>query len=342
MHVVKTRLEDIAAEAGVSVATVSRVVNGKDGVAADTREAVLVAVELLGYDRAPQPRRSRTGLVGIIVPELDNPIFSLFVQHTESALAARGYTPLLCTASPIMQEHEHIDTLLGHNVAGIIFVTGRHANTEVDHRRYAELRAAQVPILLINGYINGLDAPFISTDDVGAMKTAVQHLRNQGHSRIGCAMGPARYVTSQRKVHSFVQALEADDDGAGIDAHAFVAHSIYTVEGGQATADTLLDRGVTAVVCGSDLMALGAIRAVRSRGLEVPCDVSVIGFDDSPLMAFCDPPLTTLRQDVAAMSRHAVETLVDEINGTPPPNREVLFHAEMVVRGSTGPVHSKR
>jgi DNA-binding LacI/PurR family transcriptional regulator len=94
---------------------------------------------------------------------------------------------------------------------------------------------------------------------------------------------------------------------------------------------------VSAVVCGSDLMALGAIRAARSRGLRVPRDVSVVGYDDSPLLAFTDPPLTTMRQDVAGMSRHAVDALLDEIHGTPQPRRELLFHSELVVRRSTAP-----
>lgn len=336
----KTRLEDVANEAGVSVATVSRVVNGKEGVSDKTREAVLSAVESLGYDRPARARRSRTGLVGIIVPELDNPIFPLFVQHIESALAANGYTPLLCTASPVVQEHEYSDMLLGHGVAGIVFIAGRHANTDVDHSRYAELRAANVPIVLINGYVDDVEAPFISNDDANAMRTAVDHLCSLGHRRIGCVMGPARYVPSQRKVGGFLQALAASiDDANGSDdaASDAVSHAIYSVEGGQAAAQVQLDRGVTAIVCGSDLMALGVIREVRTRGLDVPHDVSVVGFDDSPLMAFCDPPLTTMRQDVAGMSKHAVDMLLDDINGIVHSRRELLFPAELVVRGSTGP-----
>ena len=327
----RTRLEDIAARAGVSVATVSRVVNGKTGVSDGTRRTVMAELEALGYERPVGAARLRSGLVGLIVPELDNPIFPAFVQATESALAAYGYTPLLCTASPVVQEDEYVDVLLDRGVAGIVFISGRHANTAVEHGRYHELRAAGVPVVLVNGYVEGLDAPFVSADDVEAMRTAMQHLHSLGHRRIGCAMGPERYVTSQRKVRGFREALPAGtDDG-------LVVHSVYSVQGGQAATETLLDLGVTAVVCGSDLMALGAIRAARARGLEVPRDVSVTGFDDSPLMAFTHPPVTTMRQDVAAMSRHAVDALVDEIRGTPQPRRELLFHTELVVRGSTGP-----
>jgi alanine racemase len=114
-----------------------------------------------------------------------------------------------------------------------------------------------------------------------------------------------------------------------------VALTLFGVEGGDVAAGSLLDRGVTAVVCGSDLMALGAIRAARRRGLRVPRDVSVVGYDDSPLIAFTEPPMTTLRQPVAAMGAAAVRTLVDEINGHPSPRSEYVFSPELVVRGST-------
>src|SRR6185369_12785446 len=114
-----------------------------------------------------------------------------------------------------------------------------------------------------------------------------------------------------------------------------VSLSLFGVEGGAAAAGRLLDRGVTGIVCGSDMMALGAIREARSRGLSVPGDVSVVGYDDSPLMAFTDPPLTTIRQPVAAMAIAAVRALVDEIDGHPAPHSEYVFRPELVVRGST-------
>jgi LacI family repressor for deo operon, udp, cdd, tsx, nupC, and nupG len=334
---VKTRLEDIAAHAGVSAATVSRVVNGKPGVADATRQAVLDAAELLGYDRRPNASRPTSGLVGVIVPELDNPIFPLFAQHIEYALAAHGAAPMLCTSSPVIQEDEYLDLLLEHDVAGIVLVAGRHANTEVDHARYAELRADGIPLVFINGYVEGVQAPFVSAADAAAMRAAVEHLHSQGHRRIGCVMGPARYSTSQRKVRGFIEAM--NDNGAeGVDPQDLVGHSVFTVSGGQSATHPLLDRGVTAIVSGNDLMAVGVIRAARERGLRVPDDLSVIGFDGAPLFALTDPPLTTLRQDVEAMSRHAVDTLIDEIAGGSPTPGEMLFPTELILRRSTARV----
>lgn len=121
-----------------------------------------------------------------------------------------------------------------------------------------------------------------------------------------------------------------------------VQHSLYTLEGGQAAASALIGRDCTAVVCASDMMALGAIRAARQLGLDVPKDVSVVGFDDSPLIAFTDPPLTTVRKPVPAMGQAAVRTLLEEIGGTPAPHSEFVFMPELVVRGSTASAPGER
>ncbi len=120
-----------------------------------------------------------------------------------------------------------------------------------------------------------------------------------------------------------------------------IVHTLFSVEGGHSAALTLLERNCTAVVCGSDLMALGAIRMARRQGLEVPRDFSVVGYDDSPLIAFTDPPLTTIQQQVTAMVTAAVRTLLDEIAGAAPPTEEYLFRPELVVRGSTAACPTK-
>ncbi len=177
-----------------------------------------------------------------------------------------------------------------------------------------------------------MSVPCISTDDAGAVHAAVNHLAALGHTRFGLAVGPGRFIPVDRKVSAFRAAMDADPRLKGTEEY-----TLFSVEGGHAAAVRLLDAGVTAIICGSDIMALGAVRAVRARGLDVPGDVSVVGYDDSPLMAFTDPPLTTVRQPVAAMSQSAVQTLVDAITGHDSPHGEYLFDAELVVRGSTGP-----
>lgn len=330
----RTRLTDVAEQAGVSTATVSRVLNGKAGVAGETRRAVLAALDMLGYERPEKLRARSAGLIGVIVPELANPVFPAFAQAIESVLSNLGYTPLLCTqSSGGTTEDQYVEVLVNHDVDGIIFVSGLHADSQADPERYQRLRGRGMPFVLLNGYTGGIDAPAFATDDAGSMELAVRHLVFEGHREIGLAIGPERFVPAQRKRAGFVSAMERH---AGVD-NPRVVTTLYTVEGGRGAGALLIDAGCTAVVCGSDLMALGAIRAARSRGLDVPHDVSVIGYDDSSLVPFTDPPLTTIRQPVDAMCHAAVSSLVTEIGGGAVPRSELLFVADLVVRRSTGP-----
>ncbi len=329
------RLAEIAAQARVSEATVSRVLNGKPGVADGTRQAVMTALDVLGYERPSRLRRKSAGLVGLIVPELTNPIFPAFAQVIETALARHGFTPVLCTQTPGgVHEDDYTQMLLERSVSGIIFVSGLHADSLAEHERYRQLTARGLPIVLVNGYADDVEAPYVSCDDIAASELAVAHLVALGHTRIGLAVGPERFVPAIRKIAGFRQAMASVD--AGVSVEELIERSLFSVEGGQAAAQRLLDRGCTAIVSGSDLMALGAIRAARSRGLRVPEDVSVVGYDDSPLVAFTDPPLTTLRQSVQSMGEAAVRALIDEISGQPAPRAEYMFRPELVVRGSTG------
>ncbi|QEV58337.1 LacI family DNA-binding transcriptional regulator [Streptomyces spectabilis] len=333
------RLADIAAQAEVSEATASRVLNGKAGVAAATRRRVLAALDVLGYERPVRLKRRSAGLVGLVIPELTNPIFPAFAQVVEQVLAGHGYTPMLCTQLPGgATEDELVEQLEARGVSGIVFLSGLHADTTADPGRYLELAGRGVPFVLINGYNPHVPVSFVSPDDRAAMRMAVRHLAELGHERIGLAVGPSRYVPSRRKAEGFAAALHEHFGLAQGEAEPLVRNTLFTVEGGHAAASALLDAGCTAMVCGSDMMALGAVRAARQRGLTVPGDVSVVGFDDSPLIAFTDPPLTTVRQPVQAMASAAVGALLEEIDGNPVQRTEFVFQPELVVRGSTAAV----
>ncbi|MBB4698427.1 LacI family DNA-binding transcriptional regulator [Paractinoplanes abujensis] len=341
----RARMADIARQAQVSEATVSRVINDRPGVSQETRQAVLTALDVLGYERPERLRKRSAGLVGLVVPELDNPIFPAFAQVIESTLAQQGYTPVLCTQSPGgVTEDEYVEMLLDRQVSGIIFVAGLSADTTADHARYQRLLDRPLPIVLMNGYTEGIEAPFVSCDERLAGDLAVTHLVALGHKRIGMISGPNRFIAVQRKLAGYRQAMKRELGIADAHLDDYVSLTLFGVEGGEVAADRLLAMGATALVCGSDLMALGAIRAARRRGLSVPSDVSVIGFDDSPLIAFTDPPLTTLRQPVTAMAVAAVRSLMDEINGHGAPHSEYLFRPELVVRDSTAkaPAHRDR
>lgn len=334
----RIRLTDIAEHAGTSISTVSRVMNGKPGVADDVRQRVLAAMDLLGYERPKQTRGRAAGLVGLVVPELSNPIFPAFAQAVENVLAMHGYTPLLCTQSPGgTTEDAYIDALIDHQVDGIVFVSGLHADTRAHHGRYHDLATRGVPMVLVNGYAPDVPAPSISADDAAGVELALRHLVSLGHRRIGLVVGQDRFVPAQRKTAAFLRCLVAMGLAADeAEARTHVITSFYSLEGGQASTTELLASGHTAVVCASDMMALGAVRAASAAGHDVPHGLSVVGYDDSLLAAYAHPALTTVRQPVDAMSQAAVSTLLAQIGGERVSRTEMLFAPELVARHSTG------
>src|SRR3954454_5563538 len=192
------RLADVAHHAGVSQATASRVLNGKGGVADSTRKSVRTSAEALGYVRSAKAARRR--VVGIVLPELENPVFAAFAQRLTTTAAQRGDMPIVCTQTHDgIAEDRWVEMLLEHELAGLIVVSGMHANTRENPSRYEQLRARQIPLVLVNGYVEGLDAVFVSDDDHTAMSLAVGHLASLGHSCIGLAVGPDLYVPAVRK-----------------------------------------------------------------------------------------------------------------------------------------------
>jgi DNA-binding LacI/PurR family transcriptional regulator len=329
------RLAEVARKVGVSEATVSRVLNGKTGVSDSTREAVLTALDVLGYERPTKLRGERARLVGLVLPELANPIFPAFAEVIGGALAQQGFTPVLCTQTAGgVSEADYVELLLTQQVSGIVFAGGLYAQRDAQHDHYRRLTARNLPVVLINASIDDLPFPRVACDDAVAVEQAFGHLVSLGHTKIGLVLGPTDHVPSGRKLAA-AQAM-AERLGRALPPDR-VVHSVYSLESGQAATTRLLRSGVTGVICASDPLALGAIRAVRRAGLRVPDDVSVIGYDDSALMNCTDPPLTTVRQPIEPMGRAAIDLLVAQIDGATVPDDELLFEPELVVRGSTGP-----
>ncbi|MEE4496158.1 LacI family DNA-binding transcriptional regulator [Streptomyces sp. BE230] len=327
------RLAHVAKKVGVSEATVSRVLNDKPGVSAATRQSVLTALDVLGYERPTQLRGERARLVGLVLPELQNPIFPAFGEVIGGALAQQGLTPILCTQTQGgVSEADYMDLLLQQQVSGVVFVGGLFSEADASHSHYHQLADLKIPVVLINASIKGIDFPCVACDDAVAVEQAWRHLTSLGHERIGLVLGPADHVPSRRKL----EAARVVAKAAGMRLpDEFVERTIFSLEGGQAATSRLLKRGVTGIVCASDPLALGAIRAARRRGLSVPSDLSVVGFDDSAFMTCTEPPLTTVRQPIEAMGRAAVDLLCAQIQGTQAHSGELLFEPELVVRGST-------
>lgn len=330
------RLAEVARKVGVSEATVSRVLNDKPGVSEATRQAVLTALDVLGYERPTKLRGERARLVGLVLPELTNPIFPALAEIIGGGLVQSGYTPLLCTQTAGgITESDYVDLLLQQQVSGVVFLGGNYSQTDAPHEHYERLQRVNLPTVLLNARMDGLSFATVSTDDTTAAEQAVRHLQQLGHRRIGMLLGPVDHVPSQRKLAGARRVL--DELGVPL-ADELVVRGLYTLESGQAGASRLLAAGATAIVCASDLLALGAIRAVRRSGRRVPEDVSVVGYDDSALMSCTEPPLTTVRQPIDAMGRTAIELLLAQIQSGVSTAVELLFEPELVLRASTAPL----
>lgn len=323
----------MAQKVGVSEATVSRVLNNKPGVSEATRQAVLTALDVLGYERPTQLRGERARLVGLVLPELQNPIFPAFADVIGGALAQQGLTPVLCTqTNGGVSEADYVELLLQQQVSGVVFAGGQFAQADARHEHYRLLSERKVPVVLVNAAIEDLGFPCVACDDAVAVEQAWRHLSLLGHQRIGLVLGPDDHVPSMRKLAAARGVVRAAGGTLPEDA---VERAMFSLEGGQAAAARLMRRGITGIICASDPLALGAVRAARREGLRVPDDISVVGYDDSAFMNCTEPPLTTMRQPIEAMGRAAVELLVTQIQGGSVTPGELLFEPELVVRGST-------
>jgi DNA-binding LacI/PurR family transcriptional regulator len=326
------RLTEVAKKAGVSEATVSRVLNGRGGVSESTRTTVLTALDVLGHERPTKLRGERARLVGLVLPELQNPIFPALAEVVTGSLAQRGFTPALCARTiGGVSEMGYVEMLLEHQVSGVIFAGGSYALADAQHDHYRRLTDRGLPVVLVNAGIDELDFPRVSTDDGVAVEQAYGHLRSLGHQRIGMVLGPEDHVPSRRKLAAFAQVAGSSE------AEAYVGRCGFSMESARVVAPRLIERGVTGIICASDVLALGTIRAARRLGRSVPDDVSVVGFDDSVFMTCTDPPLTTVRQPIETMGQAAVDLLVNQIEGAGVLHDELLFEPELVVRGSTAP-----
>lgn len=324
------RLAEVAAIAGVSEATVSRVLNRKYGVSASTREQVERALQQIGYERPVKGE-----IVLILVPGLKTPVFAAMVTAIESELTPHGLRAFVCPIVPgSVIERDYIEPMLDAGIAAAVFLSASNTLRNADPMARQLLEGRGIPYVSVNGGFPEAATPVVSTDDWRAAELAVSHLYDLGHRRIGMCAGPVGNTPADRRVEGFLEAMDA----RGLsDAEDYVVRHHYSVDGGRHAADELLPLGVTAIVASSDDMALGAMRAATRRGLEVPKDVSVIGYDDSYLLDFTDPPLTTVRQPVESLAETSVRTLITMIQNRGVQAGEVLIDPELRLRQSTGP-----
>jgi DNA-binding LacI/PurR family transcriptional regulator len=327
-------LRDVAYLAGVSVATASRVAAGVAGVRPATRERVELAMrELLYVAREPASR----GIIGLLVPELGNPIFPALAQAMERRAAEAGYATILCnTAGSALREAEYVHMLVERRVDGMIFISSEVTDLRSDHPHYARLREEGARLVFVNGSDESLDVTSVGVDERAAGKLATEHLLELGHRRIGFAAGPGHSSPTREKAEGRSQALAA----AGIEPDGLVAHATFSIEGGrQALRALVAARGgrPTGVFCSSDLMAIGVLNEAAEQGLVVPDDLSLIGFDGIEAASWTRPALTTIEQPIADIARTAVGAVKSLIDEPERPLPDFVFRPKLRVRGSTGP-----
>jgi DNA-binding LacI/PurR family transcriptional regulator len=319
---VVSSLRDVAQRAGVSLATASRVASGADAVRQETRERVEEAMRDLLY--VPPGRKPATGAIGLLVPELTNPIFPSLAQ----AMEARA-----TEAAAAFREADYVHMLLDRRVDGMIFISCEMTHLAGEHDHYARLVADGARLVFVNGALEALDVPSVSVDERHAGYLATRHLIALGHRRIGFVAGPADYLPTREKSAGREEALRQD----GISPDGLVSHGDFTHEGGRCAARQLLQRvdRPTGVICSSDVIAIGVIREARELGLRVPDDLSVVGFDGIEAAAWVDPPLTTIEQPIDEIATTAVEQLQTVIAQPGRSLPRVLLQPRLRAGGST-------
>jgi DNA-binding LacI/PurR family transcriptional regulator len=337
-------IRDVARLAGVSTATVSRILSGIGEARPATRQRVHAAVEALDYRPSGIARSLKlgsTGTIGLIVTDIMNPFYPELVRAIEDAARTRDLAVVLCNAQEDAdREASYLELLSQRRVDGIVVASGRLSER---HGRW--LRAAPVPVVLVNCRLADGSQPAAMTDNVAAARLATEHLLGLGHRRIGHITGRPTDAATEDRLAGVRAAIAAAD--LPHDALVVVGGDGHATGGEHGMSQLLASSPVTGVVCYNDLTAVGAIRAARDRDLNVPRDISVVGFDDIDLARLVDPPLTTVAQDTEAMGRWAVGRLAGVIErGTGSPatdasddrNRDVmLLPGSLRVRGTSGP-----
>lgn len=323
------QIKQVAERAGVSSATVSRVLSGSSPVTPENRDRVLRAVADLGYRPnrlARNLRRRTTETIGVVVSDIENPHFTSMVREVEDAVYRRGFRVLLCnTDERASKQRDYLEVLIAERVIGVILVPTDPAGPEIGH-----LLDTGIPLVAFDRAVADPRADAVVIDNVETGRRATEHLLQAGHQRVGFVGGLATMQTGAERQAGYEAALEARGlSPCSVDG----AFRIDRAE--QATAALLADgEAITALVVANNLMTIGALRAVRARRLRVPEDLALVAIDDPPWAELVDPPLTAMAQPVRRMAETAVALLFERIGGARGQTKHVVLDSELRVRRS--------
>ncbi len=335
-------IRDVARVAKVHPGTVSRALNAdtRSLVNEETAERVLRAAEELGYRPNPIARGLKTNrsyTIGVLIPDITNPLFPPILRGIEDRLGEAGYTSLIVnTDNDADRERSHIEAMRARQVDGFISATAR-----LDRELLAEAAAAEKPLVLVNRSLEDGSAPAVTVDDAFGIRLAVEHIAGLGHKRIGHVAGPQNLSTGHRRYLGFVEAMT--DAGLEVQREYVRFSKWFTEDEGARVCAELLDAAgeLTAIVAANDLLALGCYDALEERGLGCPEDISIVGFNDMPFVDRLRPPLTTVRVPQREIGTVAADLMLQRLTDGADGASQILLEPTLVVRGSTAPPRAR-
>ena len=325
-------IKDVAREAGVSIMTVSRVINNKDYIADSTRKKVQAALDKLNYMPNISARNlvtKKTDFLGLVVPDISNPFFGELVKASEKIAKERGYSIILGDSDGSVEaEADYIDAFRGRMCGAIILVAPR-----VEDRVLQDLNR-EIPLILVDRKVDDDDIVQVYLDNARGAYTAVRYLLELGHRRIGFVMGPANVPNSYRRKNGYIDALK--DFGIEYDPELEYQGEFIAETGKQAFRKFIsLKEPPTAVFNSNDMMAFGFVQSAREAGYAIPEDFSVVGFDDIFLSSLMEPALTTVRYPFIEMGKEAINLLLDSLDTNEKVKMKKNLEHELIIRKST-------
>ncbi|MEV8566848.1 LacI family DNA-binding transcriptional regulator [Streptomyces sp. NPDC051322] len=325
-------IKDVAAGAGVSVATVSRALNGHPSVRPDTRARVLATVEALGYRPnavARSLRTDRTRTLGLVISDVLNPYFTELARSVEDEARAHGFSVIIGNADeqPAQQDH-HIRTLLDRRIDGLLV-----SPTDGGSPLMLDAAGSGTPMVFVDRWIPGVDVPVVRSDGRAAVRELVAHLHGLGHRRLAIIAGPATTTTGNERIEAFRDALR--EYGLPL-PDAYIGHGDFQADSGRRETNRFLalPEPPEVVFAADNLMTLGAMDAIRGHGLRIPHDIALAAFDDIPWFVHTDPAITAIAQPTGELGRAAVRALIDRLEGREP--QSAILPARLMIRRSCG------
>ena len=335
----RVTIKDVAEKAGLSVSTVSLVLNHKPHrISEETRQRVLQVARELNYHpnrMAVSLIKNRTNTIGLLIPDITNMFFAEIAKGAEVGCQELGYSMILCNTNDNPQKDiDYVNVLLERGVDGIIFVMAVNSSNNKARECYDLLRQFEKPVVLVDRTVEDLELPSVSTDNELGGYLATRHLLELGHRRIGCITGPMGSQSSKRRLFGYIRALQ---EYAVPFRAELVAEGNYHADSGYRLSRRLLKSGVTAILACNDMMSYGVYRRARRERLRIPEDLSVVGFDDVTFSEMAEVPLTTVAQPAYRIGRASVEKLLELLQNGTLSERTLVFPPELIVRRSTAP-----